>query len=193
MPINKSFRVELVLKNNTGFCFKAGYKSIILGHDSICEIFSYKVIAIYGMKRIFTSAFLILAGAAASYAQEGRTQDANPNIAAMNNRPVIAGSFEIDKTNSAGKTEHINVNYAISPVPFTNVLNLELNTPNPTFFRAEIINAQGKKVAQWSPAQKSYLYKGTMDISSLPKGNYKVNIYSELAAGVVNSIPFQKK
>src|SRR5947207_2994932 len=60
---------------------------------------------------------------------------------------VISGHFEIEKNNKERKvTEHINVNYALSPAPFSNILNLELGTTDPMFFCADIVDSKGNKL-----------------------------------------------
>jgi hypothetical protein len=109
-------------------------------------------------------------------------------------KSLIAGHFDIDKKNEQrGITEHINVNYSLSPAPFTKYLTLELSTAQPTLFTADIVDAKGQKVKHWAPQAKSYFYKDVINISSLAPGNYKVNLYSEISTTLIYSIAFHKE
>src|SRR4051812_32762285 len=63
----------------------------------------------------------------------------------VQNNALVAGNFNIDRQNAArGITEHINVNYVLSPAPFNNVLNLQLNTADPLLFTADIVDNKNK-------------------------------------------------
>jgi hypothetical protein len=130
-------------------------------------------------------------GALSSFGQQALSHQPKQNSF---NPSVTGGSFDINKNNKQrGITEHINVNYSIYPVPFTDVLNLALSTANPLLFSADIVDLNGNKVAHWQPSVKKYSYTEAIDISSLAPGNYKINIYSEIGEGVVHSISFQKE
>ncbi len=108
-------------------------------------------------------------------------------------KSVISGHFSIDKDNrQSGVVEHINVNYALSPVPVTSVLNINLRTPAPLMLTADIVDINGRKLIHWEPASKSYTYSGVINIDQLVPGNYKVDIYSEFSPAFVYSINFQK-
>jgi hypothetical protein len=106
---------------------------------------------------------------------------------------TTSGHFEIAMVNAERhRTEHINVNYSLSPAPFTNNIVIELSTPQPTSFRADIVTAGGAKVIHWKPAVKNYHYRDDIDISRLAPGTYFVNIYSEDYPGLLHSISFKK-
>lgn len=149
------------------------------------------------MKNIhFAFAGLCMAGllhVPSLYGQQALSvKKAGPNVAAID-KSVIAGSYEIEKTNTEkGITEHINVNYRLSPAPFTNVLHLELGTSNPTSFTADIEDVKGNKITQWVPAAKSHQYKDDIDISNLAPGAYQLKIFSEINPEVAHTISFEK-
>jgi hypothetical protein len=109
-------------------------------------------------------------------------------------RSVVSGHFDITIHNQAmnNRQEQINVNYVMSPAPFTDKLNLTLNTPDPVKFRAEVVNAQNKVVTHWGAEQRSHLHETTIDISKLPAGQYRVNVYWEKSEDLLYSIPFEK-
>lgn len=143
------------------------------------------------MKNSLIFVFFLLLNINSSFGQQ--SQNSGPNTSSLD-PALISGHFEINKENEKnGVTEHINVNYAISPVPFTDVLNIEINTADPTIFSASIFDAKGRTLAQWHPSGKSHTYKGTLNISKLKPGDYNLSIYSELTKGVAYNIPFQKK
>jgi hypothetical protein len=109
---------------------------------------------------------------------------------------IVSGHFEADNNvrSKGGQnvTEHVNVNYSISPAPFSNELNLVLNTADPVKFSAEIVTGN-RKVAQWAATERSHLHNAKMDISKLNSGNYKVNVYWEKSNTLLYSIPFKKE
>ncbi len=108
-------------------------------------------------------------------------------------KSIVSGHFEIDKPNKArGIIEHINVNYAIAPAPFSTTLNLQLNTPDPMLFAADIIDAKGEKKIHWQPSQKGHSYNESIDISKLEPGAYQINITSGNKSESLYSISFQK-
>ncbi len=107
---------------------------------------------------------------------------------------IVAGNFAIDKPNKdRGITEHINVNYVMSPAPFKNILKLELGTPNPLLFSADITDVNGKVVKHWVPVQRSYYYKDVIDISQLAPGDYYLNLYCEYSTALMQRVSFKKE
>ena len=123
----------------------------------------------------------LLMGANKTSAQTEQSSDPN----------VVSGHFEIHVV-SGTDTNHVNVNYAISPAPFTNIMNLELSTPNTIFFNADILDATNNVLVTWAPTAGSNYYSNNLDISSLPAGNYHVNIHRDNTTAILYSIPFTK-
>ena len=106
---------------------------------------------------------------------------------------IVTGHITADlKNETKGITEHININYILSPAPFTDKLTLTLNTPDPVKFFADIVDEQGKVILQWKAQEKSHLHEATMNIAGLPVGKYKVNVYWERNSLLVGAIPFDK-
>lgn len=112
-------------------------------------------------------------------------------------KTIVSGHFEADNNvmSKAGQnvTEHVNVNYSISPAPFSNELNLVLNTADPVKFSADIVTGNDRKVLQWAATEKSHMHNAKIDISKLNAGNYKVNVYWEKSNTLLYSIPFKKE
>lgn len=104
---------------------------------------------------------------------------------------IVAGHFEINVV-TGGDTSHINVNYAMSPAPFTNNMSLELSTPDPIFLNIDIQDASNTTLISWAPGSSSNYYSHSIDISSLPAGNYHMNIHRDNSATVLNSVNFTK-
>jgi len=124
--------------------------------------------------------FALLLGANSAYAQS------------QNNDPsMVAGHFEIDTT-IGGVVNHINVNYALSPAPFTNVAHVHLNTPNPVLFNVDLLDAENTVIMSWTPDTISNAYDNDLDISSLPSGSYHVNIRKYHTTSVLHTINFTK-
>jgi len=143
------------------------------------------------MKKSCAFIFFILLNITVSFGQQA--SNSGSNVSSLD-QTLISGHFEINKENKERRViEHINVNYAISPVPFTSVLNLEINTAEPTLFSAYIYDGDGRILAQWQPSGKNHAYRGTMNISKLKPGDYNLSIYSEMDKEVAYTIPFQKK
>lgn len=143
------------------------------------------------MKKSCAFIFFIMLNTVITFGQQA--SNSGSNISSFD-PTLISGHFEINKENKEKRViEHINVNYAISPVPFSSVLNLEINTAEPTLFSAYIYDRDGRILAQWQPSGKNHAYKGTMNISKLKPGEYNLSIYSEMDKGVAYTIPFQKK
>ncbi|MBA3827985.1 MAG: hypothetical protein H0X33_03525 [Taibaiella sp.] len=105
--------------------------------------------------------------------------------------PPNSGSFYISKTTGTVE-EHINVNYALYPAPFVNVVKMNLNTPNDMMLSVKIINSNGTQMTAWKPAQANYRYDKEFDISSYPAGKYRIDIYGP-ANTKVHSVSFDKK
>jgi len=124
-------------------------------------------------------------------------QKSSDKLAAKQNetldKSIVSGHFEINKPNKErGIIEHINVNYAISPAPFSNYLQLQLSTPDPTTFSAQIIDQKGEKRIHWKPQQVSHSYNESIDLSKLEPGGYQIDIYADNQSERVYSISFQK-
>lgn len=146
------------------------------------------------MKKCFTLFFFGLFSATASFAQQNNDQTNNQNIASLD-RSVIAGHFEINRHNKVKKViEHINVNYALYGVPFSNNIDLELSIADPAIFSVEVVDLSGQKfpASGWKAQSPGYLHKTQLDISQLRVGNYKLNIYWSESKEVLYSIPFEK-
>ncbi len=146
------------------------------------------------MKKFFAVALLALLCFGYAHGQESQRPVGSKGNTLAGDPAVISGHYEIEKVNKAkGVTEHINVNYALSAAPFRQVMNIVLNTANPTMFHADITDANGAKVMHWQPAAKSHLYNETLNFSQLVPGTYKLDIYSELNEAIPYSITFQKE
>jgi len=131
---------------------------------------------------------------ATSVANAASTGSVGPNSQGNYGDPtVVTGHFTADLKNEVrGITEHINVNYILSPAPFTDKLNLTLNTPDPVRFFADIADESGKVVFQWKATEKKHLHEIAMNIANLPSGKYFVNVYWERNSSLIGAIPFEK-
>ena len=89
--------------------------------------------------------------------------------------------------------QHININYVLSPAPFTNTLHFVLGTAEPLAMHANVVNAAGVAVLKWAPAAVSYKYMDQFDISSLPVGKYHMDVFAGNSQNRTYSIPFEKK
>ncbi len=133
-------------------------------------------------KQLYLLCFITLfTGVSKVFAQTTQTPDSS----------MVSGHFEINVV-AGGDTNHINVNYALSPAPFTTNMNLELNTPDAMLFDVDIRDESGSVMASWSPTASSNYYNHDIDISSLPGGNYYVNIRKESNGAIFYSVPFTK-
>ena len=145
------------------------------------------------MYKIFIPSFLMalcLLGTNAQAQQQNQSATISGN---HTDNSIIAGHFEIAQPNKVkGITEYINVNFGISPLPITNVLHLELNTPQPTLFTARINTPEGNTLQTWKPREKSYLYNESIDISKLTTGSYVLCIYDGENKVLLHTIPFTK-
>ncbi|MBS1689801.1 MAG: hypothetical protein JSS96_13820 [Bacteroidetes bacterium] len=127
---------------------------------------------------------LILLALFATYTTQAQSRNQNYDPSR------VTGQFFIKQTTAKG-VEKINVNYYLSPAPFTKVLNFSLNTPQPRMLSAKITNSSGRTVLTWKPQAKDYRYETEFNIATLQPGNYNVNVYD--AGGVkLYSIPFSK-
>lgn len=143
---------------------------------------------------ILLVAFVLLIVSCTGYAQQKVAAEARSGSQQAVNTAVLSGYFEVAKPNKvSGIVEHINVNYALSPAPFTNLINLELSTPDPVIFRADIVDANGKKLLEWKAKSPSHDHNTQLDINKLAPGRYKVNVYWQKSEGLLYSIPFQKE
>lgn len=124
------------------------------------------------------SAFL-LCGVLSSSAQ----QTTNP--------AVLSGHFEID-TAVGSAMRHVNVNYTLSPAPFSNVAHILLNTPQRRLLNVDLVNSSGTLISSWTPASISHLYEHDFDISALPAGSYAMKIRKNNTAEVLHTINFTK-
>jgi len=108
-----------------------------------------------------------------------------------NDTSVIAGHFEMDTT-IGSKTHHINVNYALSPAPFSTTMNVQLNTADNVLFNVDVVDASNAVVLTWTPSAVSNNYNHDLDISSLASGTYAVKIRKYGGSTVLNSISITK-
>jgi hypothetical protein len=115
------------------------------------------------------------------YAQTEQTSDST----------IVSGHFEIN-TISGADTNHVNVNYAVSPAPFTNNMNLELSTPDAILFNVDILDTANSVLLTWTPVSSSNYYNHSIDISSLTAGNYHLNIRRDNTGIILNTIYFTK-
>lgn len=141
----------------------------------------------YSLSVLVVALLLLCANA---NAQQSKTPSANQ---AQHSDPTIqTGFFELVQRNAQGILEHINVNFAMFPVPVTSSFTLELSTPNPTMFMANITDEKGAVVTQWTPKEMSYYYRNVIDVAALPAGSYKLNIFGATSPALLKSVPFTK-
>jgi hypothetical protein len=100
------------------------------------------------------------------------------------------GSFYVTK-NTGTRTEKINVNFVIAPGVYTNVLTLDMNTPDPMGLSCKITDKNGTEMSNWMP-QVSNVYQHSFDISNFKAGKYKINIYTADGSKVY-TINFEKQ
>lgn len=103
----------------------------------------------------------------------------------------VAGHFDVIKMTSKGE-EHINVNYALFPAPFYDVVKMNLNTPDPMAMSIKIINTAGQTKLSWKPEQISYRYDQQFDIHNLSPGLYHMDIFDG-DNNKIYSVPFTKE
>lgn len=134
------------------------------------------------MKKAMQHLFLLalLCGAHKSFSQ---TQGNDPT--------VVAGHFEIDTTISS-VANHINVNYEVSPVPFSTVAHVRLNTADPTLLNVDLTNGSGTVLATWTPALISNSYSHDFSLESLPAGDYHLRVRRDNTSTVLHTIDFTK-
>lgn len=142
------------------------------------------------MKKIVTLVFFILP-TVSLLAQNNNQTTAGANAASLN-PSVRAGHFEMEQLNKdRGITEHVNVNYSLSPVPAGKMLSLELSTAAPTYFSVVVTDMKSREVAHWEPKQESYVYRAQIDVANIPAGKYNMVINWNNNSGHY-SIPFEK-
>jgi hypothetical protein len=105
--------------------------------------------------------------------------------------PTGTGSFDVIRNTSKGE-EHINVNYALFPAPFVNILNINFNTPDPMMLSIKLLNSNSELVMNWMPSQAASRYDHSFDISNLSAGTYKMEIYGP-EAKLVKTVTFEKQ
>jgi uncharacterized membrane protein (UPF0136 family) len=127
----------------------------------------------------FLFSVLLLGGALSSSAQ----QTSNP--------AVVSGHFEID-TAIASVMQHVNVNYTLSPAPFTSVAHLLLNSAEPRVFNVDLVSATGTVLMSWTPTVLSHQYEHDFNISSLPAGSYEMRIRKYHTTEVLHTVSFSK-
>lgn len=102
----------------------------------------------------------------------------------------VAGHFDVIKMTSKGE-EHINVNYALFPAPFYDIVKMNLNTPDPMAMSIKIVNMEGQTKLSWKPEQISYRYDQQFDIHNLSAGLYHMDIF-DADNNKIYSVPFTK-
>lgn len=142
------------------------------------------------MKIFFLLPVLAILSIPSAYAQQAVA--VKSNIEAIDKHAIV-NHFEIPKKNEkTGAIEHINVNYSVSPAPFSQFIRLDLNTPHPTRFTAEVIDTKGQQLLQWTPKDKNHIYSEQFNTSNWPPADYTLKISSELNPEFVYSITIHK-
>src|SRR6185437_10167713 len=104
--------------------------------------------------------FLIFFVSLLSFSASGQITNQNYDVSRL------TGSFYIDVKSKSG-VDHINVNYVLSPKPFSNVLKVNLNTPDPMYLAMKLTDMSGRVIASWKPETTSYKYMHEFDIAGL--------------------------
>jgi outer membrane lipoprotein-sorting protein len=138
------------------------------------------------MKKLFLIVVIALGFNMASTAQSATISKANAD--AVTNLDAVAGSFGY----ALSATETLNVNYSLSPKNPTTTANLMLHTPDPMPLSAKVMDASGKVVLSWTPANKVYLYQATLNVSPLKSGVYSVNLYMGTDKKSIHQFTFTK-
>lgn len=138
------------------------------------------------MKKLFLIVVIALGFNMASTAQSATISKANAD--AVTNLDAVAGSFGY----ALSATETLNVNYSLSPKNPTTTANLMLHTPDPMPLSAKVMDASGKVVLSWIPANKVYLYQATLNVSPLKSGVYSVNLYMGTDKKSIHQFTFTK-
>ncbi|MES2480171.1 MAG: hypothetical protein V4561_13870 [Bacteroidota bacterium] len=121
-----------------------------------------------------------------SNAQSSTVSKANTD--AVNSYNGILGRFDY----SISASEHLNVNYSLTPKNPTSVAHLMLNTPNPMPFSAKVLDDKGKVLLNWTPESQSYLYNAELNIASLSSGVYTVHIFMGKEPNSIYHFSFNK-
>ena len=106
------------------------------------------------------------------------------------NHNLLEGYFEVNVL-KAGVINHYGVSYTLSPVPFSNVMTVQMATPHPMSLSGKIVDASGTTLINWNPGDIGYRYKSNIDITSLNSGNYNFQVYDD-AKNLVKTISFVK-
>lgn len=107
------------------------------------------------------------------------------------NPAILSGHFEID-TAVGTVMRHVNVNYTLSPAPFSNVARIMLNSPQRRLLNVDLVNSSGTVITSWTPTTISHHYEHEFDISALPAGSYAMKIRKYNSAGILHTINFTK-
>lgn len=138
------------------------------------------------MKKILFALSLAFCFSNPSNAQSSTVSKAN--IDAVSNYDGILGRFDY----SISPTEHLNVNYSLTPKNPATVAHLMLNTPDPMPFSAKILDDKGNIVLNWIPESKSYLYNADLNIASLSSGAYTIHIFMGKEPNSIYHFSFNK-
>jgi len=109
-----------------------------------------------------------------------------------NDNSVIGGSFYYNVT-TKGVKQQININYALFHLPFHDAFTMMLHTANDLELTTKVVNSAGAVVIKWKPEKVNYRYEHEFNISALPTGKYRMDIYAENGSNKIYSIPFNKE
>lgn len=102
-----------------------------------------------------------------------------------------SGRFAVDFRKSGQADKRVDVNF--SSVVSSSSVNLTFETSETMLFMANIINAENKLVTRWQPQEKNNHYSPSIDITSLPAGTYRIDIFAEHYPGISHTISFTKE
>ena len=138
------------------------------------------------MKKLYYTLSLVFACAACAQAQSSPVPNANEE--AVKNYDGTSGHFEY----ALNDRERVTVSYALAPKHPVNAAHFSIHTPDPMPFSAIVVDASGKTVYKWKPAQKTYFYQAEWDLVGLKSGAYTVKIFLENSQQSVNEFQFTK-
>jgi hypothetical protein len=110
---------------------------------------------------------------------------------AVRGQQETAGRFAVDFRKSGQGDQRIDVSF--SSVVSRNSVNLTFETSEALLFMVNIIDADNKLMTRWQPVEKSKQYSPSIDISNLPSGSYRMDIFSEHYPAVSHTISFVKE
>lgn len=110
------------------------------------------------------------------------------NTDAITNFNGILGRFDY----ALSETEHLNVNYCLTPKSPRTIAHLMLNTPVQMAFNAKVFDTKGKVVLNWSPESKSHQYDVDLEVGSLSSGEYTIHIYNDKQPNSIYHFSFNK-